>query len=289
MQRDQGWGLPLEVVGVRPGQRCTAWFSGFYKLEDIPQVLPEISVYHEIERVFSGESASVGCFLAKEWNFEAIRTDARKRKGHQYSSRKYDGLPALVATAVYDFEAALQRFPYVSAVSVADFYTSWQFWNYVREFCNEAASSVVARHLPGGPLLYGPNGARIAFALESQFCAYAHEIAPPLPSIPVISQPPSKQAEFNESTQANAKPDPAPSPTMGGIATQLKALMAEDHIEIKELAGKIGLDFSTVWRHTAGQKARQKQISLYESYFSKRLKRNVVIKPYASVMQMKRK
>jgi hypothetical protein len=72
---------------------------------------------------------------------------------------------------------------------------------------------------------------------------------------------------------------PSPSPADDTIAAQLKRLRAETGWTIPALAAAVNKDVSTVSRNLSGQYIPyDRNLSAYEQAFSKRLKRQVVIK-----------
>ena len=172
-----GWQAPVPVSHVVCGLECPQTFREFYPPEDIPQTMPGFSTDEAIDRVFAGRHAEIACFLGSDWYFADIDRDAWKRQGHEFSGRARPSVAAIIVYGIYDFDRALRAaHPGITCGSVASFFTSWQFWRHVADFCIQVGESSIAGAVAGHAWAAIDQATNTRDRLYEQFLAYAHEI-----------------------------------------------------------------------------------------------------------------
>jgi hypothetical protein len=150
-----------------------------------PTELPELLDAHFAER-----DTKVTGYLAAAWSFADIETDVWNRPGHRFKSRRHGSISELIVKAAYDFDDALRMVhPGIVCKSVADFFTSWQFWRHMAKFAADAGDSDVAKLLAGDGSAARAQAKDTLERLYEQLCSYSHHLLsgiPPPTAIPIV-------------------------------------------------------------------------------------------------------
>ena len=179
-----GWAyIPIKPLVIAPGRKVRR-FRDFLPLDQVGKV-PEETLEDVVERAYDDLFPKPLCFLAAEWDFAKIQDHAKRLPGHEFSGRSHRDITDIVLKAVYDFEDSLHFFyPELSAISTADFYTSWQLWRHIAELCNRIGESAVGKKLAGDPGSSRKRATAGQSFLYIQLTSYAHQIRSSSPQIP---------------------------------------------------------------------------------------------------------
>jgi hypothetical protein len=177
----QGWQLPVPVVSIiRTGEMKGRTFQQFLPVDQIAKSIPPVDP-GEFLRIMEGTYPEVSCALANDWWFAGIVRDAGRRIGHNYAGREHGSVSEIILRAVYDLESSLTaKFGTLPNAARADFFRSWNLWNYVAEFAAKVGESSTAIQVAGNWLRAKEQASRITDVLFEQFCVYAHELVPSL-------------------------------------------------------------------------------------------------------------
>jgi hypothetical protein len=204
---ESGWRKP--PIPVRRPKNLAG--SSVKRFQDVfpPQdttEAPEQNIEVVMEKVWDGSFPEPLCALSEEWNFPQIRDYAKKLSGHQFEGRKNaDGIPGIVSRAVCDFRTSMDYlWPHLSPRSIADFYSSWDLWRYVAEFCQYLGKTETAKTICRHDSAWRKcNLTRDV--IYGQLLSYAYEIAATTAAQSVIVRSPATSGQQPQKPAARRK------------------------------------------------------------------------------------
>jgi hypothetical protein len=189
-RKDLGWAEPVPTQHPSSGTRCARLFRNFLPIEEIGNV-PVRDLEDVIARALENRLAIFRCFLAEDWRFSEIERDAQWRVGHVYEGRKHANVAEIAAGAVYHLEVSLySTHPDMTCLGAIDFFTSWQVWHHIAEFCAKLGKSETGRELEGAGKARDAAERARDFVYE-QLTAYTHELAPAISEVRPEGAPPN--------------------------------------------------------------------------------------------------
>jgi hypothetical protein len=144
--RDQGWGDPVRIrrFGEYAGPRCDRSIRDLLPLDRLVGEEIVLSIHEQVKRALRGATARYTCYLAEDWLFPEIEQSAWKLPGHLFKGKRYDTVTQIVVPALYDLEDSFVNFhPDAPCVALADFWSAWQVWQHLAEFCFDMESAHV--------------------------------------------------------------------------------------------------------------------------------------------------
>jgi hypothetical protein len=171
-RRLPGWSDPIPVRRLRDHPRKQLTTSNIRSIiEPRTKVVPTADLASEMDRL---DRPPVECFLALDWDFNAVEADARQRAGRIFGGDPEKDCARLILDCLADLERSLTRVhDKIPASAVAEFWRSYQVRKYMFEVCEDLSDHFLGRTPDSLRDVYD---ARVH--IESLLYAYALELSP---------------------------------------------------------------------------------------------------------------